>query len=219
MEIRILLADRQDMFREVLKRLLESQPDFSVIGETGDGQKLVQLASQRKPDVILLDVKLRGCSGIKALQEIASLRTGARAIFLTDSIESNEIVQALLWGVHGLVRKEDPTHLLFKGIRAVMAGQYWVNHQAVSEIVQYMQTLATMLEERTQMQARSLSHQQQQIIEAIVAGCSNKEIAQEMSISERTVKYHLTRIFEKFGVSGRMELANFSLKNKVVREA
>jgi DNA-binding NarL/FixJ family response regulator len=219
MEISILLADRQDMFREVLKRLLESQPDFSVIGETDDGQKLVQLVSRHKPDMILLDVKLRSCSGIEALQEIESLRTGARAIFLTDSMGPGELVQALLQGMWGLVRKQDPTHLLFKAIRAVTAGQYWINHVEVAEVVQNMRMLATMVEQKTKMQAQSLSRQQQQIIEAIVAGCSNREIAKEMSISERTVKYHLTHIFEKFGVSGRMELAHYSLKNKVVREA
>lgn len=218
MAIRILLADRQDMFREVLKRLLELQPDFSIVGDTGDGQRLVQLVSECKPDVIVLDVKLHRRSGTDALQEIASLKIDTRAILLTDSIGPSEIVQALLLGVRGLVRKEDPTHLLFKSIRAVVAGQYWINHKGVSEIVQYLQMLAAMLDQKAQLQARNLSRQQQQVVEAILAGCSNKEIAQEMSISERTVKYHLTRIFEKFGVSGRMELASFSLKNKVVRE-
>jgi DNA-binding NarL/FixJ family response regulator len=219
MDTRILIADRQDMFREVLRRLLELQPDFSVVADTDDGQKLVQLAVQHKPDIILLEVHLRMRSGIEALQDIASLRTGIRAIFLTDEVGTGEVVQALLWGARGLVRKQDPTHLLLKAIRAVMEGQYWINHEEVAEVVENLRLLANTVEQKTQMQARSLSRQQQQIFEAIVSGCSNREIAEEMSISERTVKYHLTRIFEKFGVSGRMELANFSLKNKVVKEA
>ncbi len=219
MAIRILLADRQDMFREVLRRLLELEPDFSIVGETDDGEKLVQLVAQHKPDLILLDVNLRNRSGIEALQEIAALRTGARAIFLTDSIGKSEVFRALLWGARGMVRKEDPTRLLVKSIRAVMADQFWINHQEVADVVQSLRVLAASIEQKTQMQARSLSPQQQQIVEAIVAGCSNKDIAQELAISERTVKYHLTRIFEKFGVSGRMELANYSLKNKLVKEA
>jgi len=217
--IRILLADRQDMFREVLRRLLELQPDFAVVGETGDGERLVQLVSEVKPHLLLLDLNLRTHSGVEALQEIASLHTGVHSILLTDRIGSHEIVQALLWGVRGLVRKEDPTHLLFKSIRAVMDGQYWINHEAVAEIVQNLRSLAAEIEERAQLDAKSLSHHQQQIVGAIVAGCSNREIAHDLSISERTVKYHLTRIFGRLGVSGRMELARFSIKNKVVKDA
>ncbi len=219
MNTRIVIADRQEMFREVLRRLLESQADFSVIAETDDGQKLLDLVSKFKPDVILLDPKLRKLSGIEALQEIASMQTEARAIFLTDTMEPGEIVQILLWGARGIVRKEALTNMLFKSIRAVMSGQYWINHEAVAEVVQNLRSLAATVEQKTQMQAQSLSDHQQKIIEAIVAGCSNKEIAKDLAISERTVKYHLTRIFEKFGVSGRMELARFSLKNKVARQA
>ncbi len=217
--IRIFIADRHDMFREVLRRLLELQPDFCVVGETGDGTRLVELVSELKPDVLLLDLDLHNRSGVETLQEIASLNSGVRCILLTDRIGSHEIVQALLWGVCGLVRKEDPTHLLFKSIRAVVEGQYWISHEAVAELVQNLRSLASAVEQRAQLEARSLSDQQQHIVEAIAAGCSNREIAKDLSISERTVKYHLTRIFGKLGVSGRMELANFSLKNKVVKEA
>ena len=219
MDIRILIADRQDMFREVLRRMLELQPDFSVVGDTDDGERLVKLVAEQKPDILFLDLDLGKISGPEALQKIASLHTGVRAIILTDAAGNSIIARALLWGVYGIVRKEDPTHLLFKSIRTVMNGQYWVNHTEVVEIVQNMRSLAATVEQRAQQQARSLSSQQQRIIEAIVAGCTNKDIAQEMSLSERTVKYHLTRIFEKLGVSGRMELARHSLKNKVVREA
>jgi DNA-binding NarL/FixJ family response regulator len=142
-----------------------------------------------------------------------------RCILLTDTVGENAIARALLGGVHGIVRKEDPTHLLFKSIRAVASGEYWINHGQVAEVVQHLRALASTVEKKAQLQARNLSKRQQQIIEAIVAGCSNKDIAEDMSLSERTVKYHLTRIFGKLGVSGRMELARFSLKNKVVREA
>jgi DNA-binding NarL/FixJ family response regulator len=219
MDTRILIADRQDMFREVLRHLLELQPDFSVVGDTDDGERLVKLVAEQKPDILLLDLTLRKISGAEALQEIASLHTSTRAILLTDGTGNNAIAEALLWGVRGIVRKEDPTHLLFKSIRAVMNGQYWLTHEEVAEVVQNLRTLAATIEQKAQQQAHSLSPRQQQIIELIVSGCSNKDIAQEMSLSERTVKYHLTSIFEKLGVSGRMELARHSLKNRFVREA
>jgi len=219
METRILIADRQAMFREVLKRLLELQPDFIVVADTGDGEQLVKLAAKHTPDILLLDLNLFKKSGLEALHRISKPDTGPRAILLTDTVRADEAVQALLLGVQGIVRKEDPTDMLFKSIRAVMAGQYWINHEQVSNVVENLRSLGAMVEKQAQQQARSLSRQQQQIVEAIVAGCSNKEIAKDLSISERTVKYHLTRIFETFGVSGRMALARYSLEKKVVREA
>ena len=88
-----------------------------------------------------------------------------------------------------------------------MSGQFWISHDEIAGIVGNLRSLATTLEEATQRQAHNLSRRQQQIMEAIAAGCPNKDIAKELSISERTVKYHLTRLFKTFGVSGRMELA------------
>jgi two-component system, NarL family, nitrate/nitrite response regulator NarL len=215
----ILIADRQNMFREVLRNLLELQPDFTVVGDTDDGEQLVKLAAELKPDILLFDVNLAKMSGAEALQKILALHMGIHAILLTDAVGHNTIAHALVWGAHGIVRKGDPTHLLFKSIRSVMNGQYWINHGEVAEIVMSLRSLTALVEQKAQQQAQNLSRQQQKIIEAIVEGCSNRDIAQEMSLSERTVKYHLTQIFQKLGVSGRMELARYSLKNNVVREA
>ena len=219
METRIVLADRQDMFREVLRSLLEAEPDFTVIGDTGDGERLLQLVAKLKPDVLLLDLRLHKRSGIDVLREMSACQSRTRCIVLTDAIELGEIVQVLVWGAYGLVRKEASTHLLFKSIRSVMAGEYWISHDGVVELVRNVRSLAALVERSTQLQAHSLSPQQLQIVKAIVAGCSNREIAEDLSVSERTVKYHLTRIFHKLGVSGRMQLARYSLKNKVVLEA
>lgn len=218
MPIRILIADRQEMFREALHRLLESEPDFAVVGDTDDGDRLPSLAASLKADVLLVDLRLRKRSGIEALRDVAA-RTETRPILLVDSITNGEIIQALVWGARGVVKKNSESPLLFKSIRAVMAGEYWLNHAGINELVRSLHLLSTRVEEQTRLQTGALSPQQLKIVEAIVAGCSNKEIARSLSLSERTVKYHLTRIFSKFGVSGRMELARFSLKNNLVREA
>ncbi len=219
MSTRILIADRQVMFREVLKVLLESQPDFAVVAETDDGERLAHLISDFKPDVLLMDLKLRKRFGLEVLPEIAARRTDVRPIVLTDAITQGEIIQALLMGARGVLLKNVNTNLLFNSIRTVMGGEYWISHDGVAELVRHLRSLAALAEQSTQSQARSLSPQQRQIVEAIASGCSNREIAEELRVSERTVKYHLTRIFSKFGVSGRMELARYSLENKVVREA
>jgi DNA-binding NarL/FixJ family response regulator len=219
MHTHILIADRLDMFREVLKQLLETEPDFTVVAQTGDGERLTRLVAEHKPDVLLFDLRLRKRSGIDALREIASDHPEVRPIALADAIAQNEIVQVLLWGARGLVRKNTPAPLLFKSIRTVMAGQYWISHDMVVELIDNLRLFATRVEQNRQRQARGLTSQQQQILTALVAGCSNKEIARELSLSERTVKYHLARVFKTFDVTGRMELARFSLENKLVREA
>jgi DNA-binding NarL/FixJ family response regulator len=218
-DIRILIADRHALFREVLGRLLEAEPDFVVVGDTDNGEMLPSLVAELKPDVLLMDLKLRKRYGLEVLFEITASRPDLHCILLTDSIEMGEIIQALLQGARGIVQKESPPDLLFKSIRAVRSGQYWIARDSISALVRNLQSMTARAEQSTQLQARSLSRQQRQIVEAIVSGCTNREIAEELRISERTVKYHLTRIFSKLGVSGRMELARFSLKNNVLAEA
>jgi len=214
--IRIIIADRQEMFREGLSRLLDMQPDFSVVADLDDGERLRAMAEEHKPDVILLNHKLRKRSGIEALREIAALNLEVHPILLTEDIDGNELVQALIWGACGLVQKASETDLLFKSIRSVMAGDYWISHNMICDLIKNIQSLSTLVEQKTRKQAESLTLRQATIIEAIISGSSNKDIAGDLSLSERTIKYHLTRIFAKFGVSNRMELARYSLKNKVL---
>jgi DNA-binding NarL/FixJ family response regulator len=212
MSIRIMIADRQEMFREVLRPLLESEPDFTVVGESGDSEQCLKLATTLKPDVLLCDLHLPRRSGTHLLRQIAALEVKMCPILLTDEIDKSEVVEALRWGVRGIVSKQEPSNLLFKSIRAVMAGEYWISHGKICELVQNLRTLTIKIEQGSPSGENRLSQQQQQIVDAIATGCSNKEIAKELSISERTVKYHLTRIFAKLGVTGRTQLARFALK-------
>ncbi len=204
------------MFREALRGLLEKEPGFSVVGDTDDGEELPALVAQLNPDVLLMDLKLRRQSGNEALRAITATQTTVRPIMLTDSLKQGEIIHALMSGARGILSKSSVTHLLFKSIRSVMGGQYWVGHEHIVDLVVSLRSMNASVEQAAQMQTRNLSAQQQQILEAIVAGCSNRDIAEELEISERMVKYHLSKIFSKLGVSGRMELARFSLKNNIV---
>lgn len=218
MAIRIVIADRQELFCDALRCLLELETDFCVVGSTDDGEQLVRLAAAEKPDVLLTNTNLRKQPGIEVLREIAE-NSGARPILLVDLATNEEIVQALLNGACGIVRKSAEPAQLFKAIRAVAAGEYWISHAGIRELVQNMRLLARRAESHSRQRSDTLSAQQRQIVAAIASGCSNREIARELSVSERTVKYHLTRIFSKLGVSGRMELARYSLKHNLIREA
>ncbi|MDM7995931.1 MAG: response regulator transcription factor [Acidobacteriota bacterium] len=213
MGIRILIADRQDMFREVLRRLLENENDFVVVGETSDGEQLLGLIAQLRPDVLLLDLRLNKCSGLELLRRILSLDAETRPILLTDEHDTNDLVELLRSGIRGLVWKSEPPAQLFKSIRSVAEGEYWITRSSIGKLVENLRSLAVKVEQNAQERTRTLSPQQQQIVDAIASGCSNKDIARELSISERTVKYHLTRIFGKLGVTGRTQLARFALKS------
>jgi DNA-binding NarL/FixJ family response regulator len=169
--------------------------------------------------VVLMDLKLHKRAGLEVLRMIAASKAKVRPIMLTDAISRSDVVQALLRGARGVLPKDSDTDLLFNCIRAVMAGEYWISNAGVAELVKSLRSLAAFVEQNTQLRAHRLSPQQQQIVEAIVSGYSNREIARELRVSERTVKYHLTQIFSKLGVSGRMELARYSLEKKVAREA
>ena len=214
--IRLIIADRQDMFREGLKRLLNMQPDFLVETDSNDGDQLPALVNQFKPDVLLFNHRLRKRSGIEALREISALKFSLRPVLLTEDIDGNDIIEALMWGTRGVVRKECDTSILFKSIRSVMTGDYWIGHSIMADLIQYLHSLLSLVEQKTRQQSENLTRQQAKIIEAIISGSSNKDIADDLSLSERTVKYHLTRIYTKFGVSNRMELARYSIQNKVL---
>jgi DNA-binding NarL/FixJ family response regulator len=218
MEIRILLADRHVMFRETVRALLQKEADFKVAADTDDGEQLLQFIATHKPDIILMDTRLSKLSGLEVLRDITHKQLVVRTLLLTDKISQSEIAQALLWGARGIVRKDTTTPLLFKSIRAVVNDQYWISHSDVAGLVKDLRQLTNQLEQIIQIQKRSLSHQQLQIMEAIMLGSTNRDIGQSLAISEHTVKYHLTRIFSKLGVSGRLELARFCLKNRLMDE-
>jgi two-component system, NarL family, nitrate/nitrite response regulator NarL len=213
MSIRILIADRHDMFREVLQRLLELEAEFTIVGDTGDGEELLKLIGALKPDVLLLGDRLRRRSGTELLREIDDLHLDTRPILLTDDDAQDRCVDVLCYGVRGLVWKHEPPSLLFKSIRTVMAGEYWISRQGVRQLVENLRSLTGKVAQNAQQRTHSLSRQQQQIVDLIAAGCSNKDIAKDLAISERTVKYHLTQIFSKLGITGRMQLARFALNS------
>jgi DNA-binding NarL/FixJ family response regulator len=219
MKIRIAIADRQSMFREALQQLLAPEPDFEIVCSTDNGERLPALVAEFKPDVLLFETRLRKRSGIDALRDVFASGASVRPILLTDEIRTSEITRALLQGACGVVRKDTEIVILFKAIRAVSAGEFWLSHTGIFELVQNLRALELRVEQHSKYQIGSLSRQQQRIVEAIIGGSTNKEIAEELSLSERTVKYHLTHIFRRLGVSGRMELARFSLQNKTAREA
>jgi two-component system, NarL family, nitrate/nitrite response regulator NarL len=212
--IRIVIADDHQLFRDGLQRLLELESDLEVIGEACDGAEAVKLTRQLTPDILLLDLAMPRHPGFEALRDLnAGGPNFVRVILLTAAVEKEQIVEALQLGARGVVLKDTALQVLIKSIHTVMSGGYWVGHERVPDLRQLLQTLVQSSGEGTQQKTFGLTARELEVVSAVVENYSNKEIAQHLHIEENTVKNHLRSIFEKLGVSTRLELALFAINN------
>ncbi|MBC8645722.1 MAG: response regulator transcription factor [Thermoanaerobaculia bacterium] len=214
--IRILIADDHPIVRDGLRRLLETEPDFQVVGQAADGREAVKLVREVQPEILLLDLSMPRLPGLEVLRELSDSASPVRTILLAAAIEKEQIVEALQMGARGVVLKESATQLLFKGIRTVMAGQFWVGREKVSDLVAALRGLVASGGDKPDKNF-GLTRRELEIVSTIVAGYTNRDIAQKFSLSEDTVKHHLTHIFDKLGVSSRLELAMFAVNHRIVK--
>jgi DNA-binding NarL/FixJ family response regulator len=213
--VRILLADDHPIFREGLRKLLESEPGFSVVGEAASGHDAVRMVFELKPDVLLLDLAMPGLTGLEVLRAIGEGEPNdCRVMVLTASIDRDQTIEALRLGARGVVSKESASALVFKGIREVMKEQYWVGRESVSDLIRYLRQPPP--EKPTDRAKFGLTARELQVVAAVVAGYSNKDIAKSYALSADTVKHHLSRAFDKAGVSSRLELALFAINHGLV---
>jgi two-component system nitrate/nitrite response regulator NarL len=214
-EIRILIADDHSIFRDGLRKLLEAEGGFNVIGEATTGDEALELTKNLQPDVLLLDISMPRLTGIEVLRRLSKVSSPLRTILLTASIEKSEIVEALLLGAHGIVPKQSASRMLFKSIRTVMSGEFWISRDMVSDLVETLRGPATSGVAASK--TMGLTRRELDVIAAVAEGQVNKDIARTFHISEYTVKHHLTRIFDKLGVSNRVELAMFAINHDLVK--
>ena len=213
--VRILIADDHPIFRDGLRRLLEAETDLSVVGQAVDAAEAIQLAATLHPDILLLDVAMPKVSGLEALETLVDMPSAPAVILLTAAIDRADIVKALQIGARGVVLKESATAMLLKAIRVVIEGGYWVGRESVSDLMLALRSLGPVPERPEALPAFSLTPREIQIVGLILAAAGNKKIADTLNISEKTVKHHLTNIFEKLGVSNRLELALFAAQHRL----
>ena len=211
--IRVFVASDHRLVREALQELLETG-GFEVVGETTDGQSVVTLAKQTRAHVILLDISASGDHVAEILRELSAAQVPARTLLLVDSLEREKVVHALKLGAFGVIHKQATHQQLFDSIRCVMAGEYWVGRRNVADIVKALQHETT-TGKATQPRRFGLSLRELEVVTLVVAGYSNQEIAERFSISLQTVKHHMSHIFDKTGVSNRLELALFAVNHRL----
>lgn len=217
--IRIVIADDHPIFRHGLRRLLEADKRFEVVGEAGDGEAAVAQVAKLRPDILLLDLAMPKSNGLQTLKELIDLGFAVRPIMLTAAIEPSETIKALQLGARGVILKESATQLLYKCLLSVMNGEFWVGHERVQDIVQHLRVAGREAEAAAATPAMMLTRRELQIVAAIVEGASNKDIGEQFSLSEQTVKNHLSHIFDKVGVSNRLELALYAVHHRLLQQA
>jgi len=211
--LRVVIADDHVMVRDGLRRLLQDA-GLNVVGQACDGMEAVALTRQLEPDILLLDLSMPKHPGLEALRELK--KDGAsrvRVLLLTAAAENSEIVEALQLGACGLVLKASATEVLLTAIQTVMAGGCWVGLKRVPNLLQYLQSQMQTAKHEASLKTYSLTLRELEIVSGVVAAMSNKEIAGYFKIAEDTVKHHMTNIFDKLGVSTRLELALFAVNH------
>jgi DNA-binding NarL/FixJ family response regulator len=212
-KIKIALADDHTIFRDGLRRLLQLEPDFDIVAEAEDGSEVPDILKDQSPDILLLDLKMPGLDGLSVLQRLQAQKHKTKIIVLTASDDEGEYVQAMKYGTCGIVLKQTATDLLIKSIRKVYEGEIWLDAKTTAAVMrQFASPSDPGPRERDKPR---LSNREREIVALVAQGFKNKEIAERMFISEQTVKNHLHNIFDKLGVSDRLELALYAIHRNI----
>ncbi len=210
-KIKVLIADDHSLFREGLRKLLESDNTLEIVSEVGDGQGAINMARKLKPDLILMDINMPGTNGLVATQVIKTEVPSAKVIALT-VFEGEEVLELVKAGVSAYMLKDVLGSDLIQSIHRVLAGEVVIHPRVTSYLVQEL----TRTDKKSD--NLNLTRREMDILEMLVKGNNNRDMAEAMFISEKTVKNHLTSIFRKLGVKDRTQAAVFALRHKIVEE-
>lgn len=210
-KVRVIIADDHVLVREGLRKLLELDDRIQVVTEVGDGQGAINMVRREEPDIVLMDVNMPGTDGIAATRVIKREHPAVKVIALT-IYEDEEVVDMVKAGVSAYILKDVAGAELVKTIHKVMAGEVVIHPRVANRLIRELNRA----EQKNE--AVNLTRREMDVLYFLVKGNSNKEIAESMFISEKTVKNHLTSIFKKIGVKDRTQAALFALKNKIIDE-
>jgi len=214
--IRILVADDHVIFRDGLRKLLEAAEDVQIVGEASNGNECTKMLGKFKPDILLLDLRMPEKDGLGVLEEVNFDSLPTRVIVLTAAEDDRDVVRAMRLGARGVVLKQSASDLLLKSIRKVHDGEIWLDNRMTAEVIDAFKKSSELGQRR---EKPLLSDREKEIVQLVAQGFRNREIGEKLFISEQTVKNHLHNIFDKLGVSDRLELALYAIHHRLIDQA
>jgi DNA-binding NarL/FixJ family response regulator len=212
-KIKILIADDHAIFRDGLRKLLDSDDEITIVGEARNGTECIKKLGELKPDILLLDLRMPDKNGLGVLEEVNFDTLPTRVIVLTAAEDDRDVVRAMRLGARGVVLKESAIDLLVKTIHRVHAGEIYLDSHMTAELIK---AFSASSESGARSQKPLVSDREMEVVQLVTQGFQNKEIGEKLFISEQTVKNHMAHIFDKLGVSDRLELALYAIHHRLI---
>ena len=213
--IRVMLVDDHELFRRGIDLVLRDEPDIEIVGEASDGLAAIERATDLQPDVVLMDVRLPGISGIEATRRIRNAQPATKVVMLTVSDDEEDLFAAIRAGASGYLLKEVSIDEVGNAIRSVVRGQALVTPSMAAKLFSEFNVLSRRVDAQHGTAPR-LTDREVEVLRLVAKGMSNKEIATELVIAENTVKNHVRNILEKLQMRSRMEAAMYAVREKLV---
>jgi NarL family two-component system response regulator YdfI len=214
--IRVLIADDHLVVREGLQLILGSQPDFEVVGEAEDGATAVRLAGELQPHVILMDLRMPGMDGLEAIGHIRRQWPDIAIVILTTYNEDDLMLRGLRAGARSFLLKDTDRQTLFHTIRAAAQGETLLQPDILARVLTHTQQPAPNLQSPVSSPPLDLTERELEVLTAVARGDRNKEIARRLGVTERTVKAHLTNVYNKLGVDSRAAAVSVAIQQGVL---
>jgi NarL family two-component system response regulator LiaR len=212
--LRVLLVDDHDLFRTGLRSLLEEQ-GLQVVGEAENGNAALQLASELAPDVIIMDLKMPGLTGVETTREVSGMLPLTRVVVLTISADDEDVMNAVMAGACGYLLKDSSIDQLIAGIRAAASGESLISPQIAAKLLQRLRAGSADAVAAETIRAE-LSERELEVLRLIANGKDNAEIARELFISPKTVKNHISNILMKLQIDNRIQAAVYAVRSGIV---
>ena len=212
MSIKVMLADDHILMRQGIRQLLEFDDSIEIVGEVSNGEQCIDMIYMIKPHVLLLDINMPEKNGLEVLQEIRNKKLDVKVLILTVHNEIDYLLKAIDYGVNGYILKESDFSELKRAIDTVMSGETYIQPSLIPILNNRMVS-----RDKDKDKVGELTKRELEVLIEVANGKLNKEIANELKISERTVKNHISNIFKKIDVSDRTQAAVFAIKNDLIK--
>lgn len=214
--IRVLIVDDHELFRRGLFVVLGGDERLEVVGEAGDGEEAVALAAVLRPDAVIMDVRMPRLNGIEATRRIRELLPETKILMLTVSDDEEDLYESIKAGANGYLLKEISVQEVAEAIRAVVQGQSLISPSMASKLLDEFNSLARQAAERDRLQTPMLTSRELEVLRQVARGITNKEVAEQLYISENTVKNHVRNILDKLHLHSRMAAVGYAVREKLL---